>query len=90
MQHKGWWQMSLAVCHANAHTEQRAEAWLVGKEDEKVRLNAGDTIALPPDQPHVFRVAGDTTLRLLGTHISPQRIVKFDDGSESVMGTAEE
>tara|TARA_Y100001934_G_scaffold71724_1_gene89262 strand:+ start:285 stop:692 length:408 start_codon:yes stop_codon:yes gene_type:complete len=67
-----------------------AEAWLVGKEDEKVRLNAGDTIALPPDQPHVFRVAGDTTLRLLGTHISPQRIVKFDDGSESVMGTAEE
>lgn len=64
-----------------------AEAWLVGKEDEKVRLMPGDTIALPANQAHIFRVDGDETLRLLGTHLSAQRIVKYDDGTESVMGT---
>jgi quercetin dioxygenase-like cupin family protein len=64
--------------------EGAAEAWLVGKEDEKVLLNAGDTIALPPDKPHIFRVAGDDTLRLLGTHISPKRVVNFTDGNQMV------
>lgn len=63
-----------------------AEAWLVGKEDEKVRLTPGDTIALPANQLHIFRVVGDETLRLLGTHLSAQRIVKYDDGTQSVMG----
>ncbi len=70
--------------------EGSAEAWLVGKEDEMVCLNPGDTIALPAHQAHVFRVAGDETLRLLGTHISPQRIVNFSDGGESTMGKAAE
>ena len=68
--------------------EGTAEAWLVGKEDEKVCLTSGDTIALPPDRPHIFRVVGDETLRLLGTHLSPRRIVKYDDGTETVMGEA--
>jgi quercetin dioxygenase-like cupin family protein len=66
-----------------------AEAWLVGREDEKVRLMPGDTIALPPNQPHVFAAVGDRTLRLLGTHLSSQRIVNFVDGTQSVMGKSD-
>lgn len=67
--------------------EGMAEAWLVGHEDEKVTLNAGDTIALPPNQLHIFKAVGERPLRLLGTHISDQRIVDFADGSQSVMGS---
>jgi mannose-6-phosphate isomerase-like protein (cupin superfamily) len=57
-----------------------AEAWMDGREHEKVRLEKGDTIALPPDVPHSFRVVGDQPLRLLGTHVSPRRIVRYKDG----------
>jgi quercetin dioxygenase-like cupin family protein len=57
-----------------------AEAWLDGREDEKVRLERGDTIALPPGAAHSFRVVGDQPLRLLGTHVSPRRIVHYSDG----------
>ena len=57
-----------------------AEAWMDGRENEKVRLEKGDTIALPPNVPHSFRVVGDHPLRLLGTHVSPKRIVKYKDG----------
>jgi mannose-6-phosphate isomerase-like protein (cupin superfamily) len=57
-----------------------AEAWLEGREDEKVVLGKGDTIALPPGAPHSFRVVGDVPLRLLGTHVSPTRIVNYQDG----------
>jgi quercetin dioxygenase-like cupin family protein len=57
-----------------------AEAWLEGKEDSKVLLRKGDTIALPPNAPHSFRVVGAEPLRLLGTHVSPQRIVNYRDG----------
>jgi quercetin dioxygenase-like cupin family protein len=64
--------------------EGAAEAWMIGAEDDKIRLEAGDTIALPPDKPHAFRVAGDQTLRLLGTHLSPQRIVNFTDGETQI------
>ena len=63
-----------------------AEAWLDGQEDRKVRLEQGDTIALPPDVPHAFRVVGDTVLRLLGTHISPKRIVNYKDGRSDARG----
>jgi quercetin dioxygenase-like cupin family protein len=52
-----------------------AEAWIDGQEDRAVVLRKGDTIALPPDRPHAFRVVGDQVLRLLGTHASPHRIV---------------
>ncbi len=60
-----------------------AEAWIDGQEDRKVLLRRGDTIALPPDLPHSFRVVGDEVLRLLGTHASPKRIVQYKDGSKS-------
>ena len=60
-----------------------AEAWMEGREEEKVVLRRGDTIALPADVPHSFRVVGDQPLRLLGTHASPKRIVAYKDGGQS-------
>jgi len=60
-----------------------AEAWMEGHEEEKIVLRRGDTIALPPDVPHSFRVVGDQPLRLLGTHASPKRIVAYKDGGQS-------
>jgi len=60
-----------------------AEAWLEGQEDRAVMLTKGDTIALPPDVPHSFKVVGDAPLRLLGTHVSPRRIVNYRDGSST-------
>jgi quercetin dioxygenase-like cupin family protein len=60
-----------------------AEAWQEGHEDRKVLLRKGDTIALPPDVPHSFRVVGQEVLRLLGTHVSPRRIVSYKDGGAS-------
>ena len=60
-----------------------AEAWTEGTEHEPIRLEKGDTIALPPELPHAFRVVGDQTLRLLGTHVSPRRIVNYRDGRET-------
>jgi quercetin dioxygenase-like cupin family protein len=60
-----------------------AEAWIEGGEDHRVILKKGDTIALQPNVPHTFRVVGDEVLRLLGTHVSPQRIVNYRDGGQS-------
>lgn len=60
-----------------------AEAWMEGREAEKIVLRRGDTIALPPGVPHSFRVVGDQPLRLLGTHASPKRIVEYKDGGRS-------
>src|SRR5712664_2725066 len=60
-----------------------AEAWVDGHEDRKVALRKGDTIAIPPELPHSFRVVGDEVLRLLGTHASPRRIVNYRDGVKS-------
>jgi len=54
-----------------------AEAWVDGREDSRVTLRKGDTIAIPPEVPHSFRVVGDEVLRLLGTHTSPKRIVNY-------------
>ena len=59
------------------------EAWQEGHEDGKVLLRRGDTIALPPNVAHSFRVVGDEVLRLLGTHVSPRRIVDYRDGGAS-------
>jgi quercetin dioxygenase-like cupin family protein len=61
--------------------EGTAEAWLDGREDEKVILRQGDTIALPPNVPHAFRVVGDEILRTYGVHASPKRIVHYKDGA---------
>lgn len=58
-----------------------AEAWVDGREHDRVTLRKGDTIALPPNVPHSFRVVGDEVLRLLGTHVSPKRIVNYKDQS---------
>jgi len=60
-----------------------AEAWVDGREAEKVTLRKGDTIAIPPEVPHSFRVVGDEALRLLGTHASPTRIFNYKDGGAS-------
>jgi mannose-6-phosphate isomerase-like protein (cupin superfamily) len=60
-----------------------AEAWLEGGEERAVRLEKGDTIALPPNVPHGFRVVGGEVLRLLGTHVSPNRIVNYRDGGHT-------
>lgn len=60
-----------------------AEAWIDGRPESRVVLRKGDTIAVPPETPHAFRVVGDETLRLLGTHVSPTRIVNYQDGAVS-------
>ena len=60
-----------------------AEAWIDGQEDRAVVLEKGDTLALPPETPHSFRVVGDRVLRLLGTHASPTRVVHYRDGGQS-------
>jgi quercetin dioxygenase-like cupin family protein len=60
-----------------------AEAWVDGREDSRVILRKGDTIAIPPRTAHSFRVVGDDVLRLLGTHASPRRIVDYKDGGKS-------
>ena len=74
------WHPYLEILHI---LDGEAEAWIDGQEDRAVRLRRGDTIALPPDTPHSFRVVGDQVLRLLGTHASPTRIVTYKDGGES-------
>ena len=67
--------------------EGTAEAWVEGEEDSKVRLEAGDTIAMPAETPHSFRVVGDQPMRLLGTHVSAKRIVNYrDSGSTDAQG----
>ena len=57
------------------------EAWLVGAEEDVLRLGPGDIIALPANIPHRFRNGGDSDLRLLGIHTSPTRIVHRLDGA---------
>ena len=55
----------VAPVHAHPYLEilhildGTAEAWIDGQEDRAVLLRKGDTIALPPDTPHAFRVVGD-------------------------------
>jgi quercetin dioxygenase-like cupin family protein len=63
--------------------EGTAEAWLEGQEDRPLRLEVGDTITLPPDIPHAFRVVGDRVLRTLGVHASPKRISRYRDGQST-------
>lgn len=53
--------------------EGTMEAWLEGQDP--VHLKPGDMIAIPACAPHVFRTFGDQTLRILGIHASPARIV---------------
>jgi quercetin dioxygenase-like cupin family protein len=77
----------VAPMHSHPYTEilhilhGTAEAWLAGQEDRPVRLEAGDTLVIEPERLHGFRVVGDRPLRLLGTHLSPRRIVHYLDGA---------
>ena len=59
--------------------EGEADVWTEGGEDKKRRLKAGDMVALPPETPHSFSVVGDKTMKLLGIHHSPDRIVNYLD-----------
>ena len=63
--------------------EGTAEAWTEGREDRPVRLAVGDTIMLPPNVPHSFRVLGDHELRIMGIHASPTRMVRYRDGRDT-------
>jgi len=74
------WHPYIEILHV---LEGEAEAWIEGREAEAVRLGPGDTIAMPPETPHSFRVVGDTPMRLLGTHVSPKRVVSYRDGGPS-------
>jgi quercetin dioxygenase-like cupin family protein len=55
--------------------EGELEAWTEGQQATPHRLRVGDMIALPANTPHVFRNPGPATLRILGIHHSPERIV---------------
>ena len=50
------WHPYLEVLHI---LDGVAEAWVDGREDRKVTLRRGDTIAIPPEVPHSFRVVSD-------------------------------
>ena len=63
-----------------------AEAWVDGREDSKVILRKGDTIAIPPQVPHSFRVVGDRPMRLLGIHSNPTRISTYFDRKTDANG----
>jgi quercetin dioxygenase-like cupin family protein len=60
--------------------EGRGEFWLEGEEGGKAILGPGDTVALPPGVNHSFRVVGTETMRTLGIHASPRRLVSYRDG----------
>lgn len=57
--------------------EGEAVVYLEGGENAVETLAAGDMVALPAEIPHVFGNAGNRTLRILGIHTSPERIVKL-------------
>lgn len=63
--------------------EGEATVYLQGREDRADTLQRGDMVALPPGIPHVFGNAGKATLRMLGIHCSPERIVNFVDGTHT-------
>ncbi|HKK29485.1 MAG TPA: cupin domain-containing protein [Alphaproteobacteria bacterium] len=67
-----YWEMLLIL-------EGEAEAWMHEQPEKRVHLKAGDMIALPPDQTHSFQTVGDKTMRLLGIHHSPERVVNYLD-----------
>ena len=74
-----YWEMLLIL-------DGEAEAWMMDEPDKIIAMKAGDMIALPPNQAHSFRVVGDQTMRLLGIHHSPDRIVKYLEGKSDDQG----
>jgi len=62
------------------------EAWVDGQDGAPARLDVGDMIALPAHTPHVFGNPGPGTLRLLGIHHSPERVVnRIAGGREQIL-----
>ena len=74
------WHPYVEILHI---LDGEAEAWQEGDEQSKVALRAGDTLVIPANTRHAFRVTGAQTLRLLGTHLSNQRVVQYVDGTVS-------
>ncbi len=74
-----YWEMLLIL-------DGEAEAWMMDEPDKVIGLKPGDMIALPPNQAHSFRVVGDKTMRLLGIHHSPDRIVHYQEGKSDSRG----
>jgi mannose-6-phosphate isomerase-like protein (cupin superfamily) len=64
------------------------EAWTDGQQDQPNRLGVGDMIALPANTPHVFRNPGPDTLRLLGIHHSPERVVHRIEDATTIENAA--
>ena len=66
--------------HSHPYTEiltvvaGRGEAWQVGS-DERVVLEPGCTIVIPPGCVHAFRVTGNETLITYGVHANGERVV---------------
>lgn len=58
--------------------EGEMDAWQEGQDP--VRLTAGDSIAIPIGMKHSFRTVGNKTMRLLGIHSNPDRVVNYLDG----------
>jgi quercetin dioxygenase-like cupin family protein len=74
-----YWEMLLIL-------EGEAEAWMMNEPDKIIALKPGDMIALPPNQAHSFRVAGNKMMRLFGIHHSPDRIVHYIEGESDARG----
>ena len=66
--------------------EGEAEVWLQGDEAKPQHLAAGDCVALPANIPHSFRTVGDKTMRLLGIHANPDRVVHYLDRESDAQG----
>jgi mannose-6-phosphate isomerase-like protein (cupin superfamily) len=55
------------------------EAWLIGEEEERVRLKPGMTIVVPAHRPHAFCATGKTPLVTFGVHANGKRLVDYLD-----------
>ncbi|MCY4230827.1 MAG: cupin domain-containing protein [Alphaproteobacteria bacterium] len=62
------------------------DVWLEGEEEQRTRLEAGDTVALPAHRRHNFAALGTGPMRLMGIHLSPKRIVSYLDGESDKHG----
>jgi quercetin dioxygenase-like cupin family protein len=60
------------------------EFWMDAAPDATVVLKRGDTIEIQAGAWHGFRVSGTDPARLLGTHVSPRRIVQYMDAGIAV------
>lgn len=54
--------------------EGEGEAWIEG--EPAVPIRAGDTMVLPANTRHGFRVTGNEAMKTYGVHASPHRIVE--------------